>query len=266
VANGSRDEWSSGEAYEAYMGRWSRPLARSFVEWLAPQRAAHWLEVGCGTGALTSALCALSEPGSVVACDPAEPFVAHARSHVPDARASFVVTGADALPGRDGGFDGVVSGLVLNFLPDPTLAVETMRARLRPRGVLAAYVWDYASGLEFRRHFWDAAAALDERATLLDEGVRFPLCAEAALVSLFRAAGLCEVEVTSLEVPTHFAGFDDYWRPFLGGTGPAPAHVGSLAPAEREALKERLERRLASSQDGSIHLRARAWAARGKGL
>lgn len=263
VPNEPRDTWSSGEAYEGYMGRWSRPLARSFVEWLAPRRGAHWLEVGCGTGALTSAICALSEPASVVACDPAEPFVAHARSHVSDARASFVVAGAGALPSRDGGFDAVVSGLVLNFLPDPTLAVESMRARLRPNGVLTAYVWDYARGLELLRHFWDEAAALDARAAQLDEGARFPLCGEAALVSLFRGAGLSEVQIARLEAPTDFADFDDYWRPFLGGTGPAPTYVGSLAAHEREALRGRLERRLVPAQDGRIHLRARAWAVRG---
>src|SRR5512143_3975563 len=128
--NASDDKWLTGDAYEAYMGRWSRPLARMFIEWLCPQRSAHWLEVGCGTAALTSTICDLCEPASVVACDPSEPFIEHARKSLPDARASFVVAGAEALPSRDDGFDAVVSGLVLNFLPDPGETMASIRRRL----------------------------------------------------------------------------------------------------------------------------------------
>ena len=254
------DAWSAGEAYEAYMGRWSRPLAREFLAWLAPRPSAHWLEVGCGTGALTSAVCALCAPASVVACDPSAAFVAHARSRVPDARVAFVTAGADDLPARDGGFDWIVSSLVLNFVPEPERAVESMRKRLRPGGVVAACVWDYAEGVEFLRHFWDEATAADPAAAPHDEGRRFPLCRGEALTALFRAAGFGSVEAGTLEIPTDFADFDDYWRPFLGGTGPAPAYVAALDPARREALRMRLERRLGA---GRIPLRARAWAIRG---
>src|SRR5688572_2466219 len=149
MTNASDDGWASGAAYEMYMGRWSRLLAPAFVAWLRPKPAGHWLELGCGTGALTSTICRLCAPASVVACDPAEPFIARARSHVSDACASFAVAGADALPTRNGGFDAVVSGLVLNFLQDPGQALRSMRERLRPGGMVAAYVWDYLGGLEF---------------------------------------------------------------------------------------------------------------------
>ena len=259
----SGDKWVTGDAYEAYMGRWSRPLARVFVEWLHPKPSAHWLEVGCGTGALTSTICDLCEPASVVACDPSEPFIEHARNNLADARASFVIAGAEALPSRDGGFDAVVSGLVLNFLPDPGQAVASIRERLRPGGIVAAYVWDYAEGMEFLRCFWEEAVASDPRAAALDEGRRFPLCRRSALVSLFRAAGLAQVETDLLDIPTDFADFDDYWTPFLRGTGPAPSYVASLDPPSRELLRERLRRRLHPGSDGRIHLRARAWAVRG---
>jgi SAM-dependent methyltransferase len=263
MASAAGDEWAVGAAYEAYMGRWSRPLARVFVEWLHPEPSDHWLEVGCGTGALTSAICDLCEPASVVACDSSEPFIEHARSNVPDARASFVVGGAEALPSRDGGFDAVVSGLVLNFLPDPGRAVAAMRERLRPGGLVAAYVWDYAEGMEFLRCFWEEAVASDPRAAALSEGGRFPLCRAPALASLFRAAGLAQVKTGPLEIPTDFAGFDDFWMPFLHGTGPAPSYVVSLDPMSRELLRERLRRRLHPGRDGRIQLRARAWAVRG---
>jgi len=257
------DRWVTGDAYEAYMGRWSRPLARAFVEWLHPTPSANWLEVGCGTGALTSAICDLGEPASVVACDPSEPFVEHARKNLPDARASFVVAGMEALPRRDRGFDACVSGLVLNFLPDPGEAVAAIRERLRRGGTVAAYVWDYADGMEFLRSFWEEAVASDPRAAAFDEGRRFPLCRTAPLASLFRAAGLAEVETHPLEIPTEFATFDDYWTPFLRGTGPAPSYVASLDPPSRELLRERLRGRIRAGRDGRIRLRARAWAVRG---
>jgi SAM-dependent methyltransferase len=259
----SDDRWVTGDAYEAYMGRWSRPLARMFVEWLRPKPSAHWLEVGCGTGALTSAICHFCEPASVVACDPSEPFIEHARKSLSDARATFVTAEAGALPGRNGGFDVVVSGLVMNFLPHPGEAVAAVRERLRPGGIAAAYVWDYAEGMEFLRYFWDEAVAADRRALGLDEGRRFPLCRAPALAALFRAAGLAEVETDRLEVPTDFAAFDDYWTPFLCATGPAPSYVASLDPPSRESLRERLRRRLPAGRDGRIQLRARAWAVRG---
>jgi ubiquinone/menaquinone biosynthesis C-methylase UbiE len=149
MTNSPGDIWLADDAYEAYMGRWSRPLARLFVEWLNPKSLANWLEVGCGTGALTSAICDICEPASIVACDPSGPFIEYARTSFPDARASFLMAGAEALPNRDGGFDAVVSGLVLNFLPDAGKAVSSMRERLRPGGTVAAYVWDYADGMEF---------------------------------------------------------------------------------------------------------------------
>jgi SAM-dependent methyltransferase len=258
------DKWMAGDAYEQYMGRWSRPLARAFIDWLAPARAGHWLDVGCGTGALTSAICARGEPASVVACDPSEPFIAHARRQLTaETRASFLVAGADALPRREGGFDMIVSGLVLNFLAGPEVVVASLRERVRPGGTVAATVWDYAEGMEFLRCFWEEAVAADPRAAALDEGRRFPLCRPDALAAVFRAGGLVGVETSEVSIPTTFADFDDYWTPFLRGTGPAPSYVATLPPSERDALEGRLRRRLALGADGRLHLRARAWAVRG---
>ena len=257
------DRWLAGDAYERYMGRWSRPLAGAFLEWLRPPAGAHWLEVGCGTGALTSAIARSTDPASVVACDPSDAFIEHARRQVTDPRVSFVTGGADALPSRDGGFDLVVSALVLNFVPNPHEALAALRQRLRPGGGVAACVWDYAAGMEFLRVFWDEAIALDTRAEALDEGRRFPLCSVPALRALFDAAGLTHVDTSAVEIETRFAGFDDYWEPFLRGTGPAPAFVASLDPPTRHELCERLRRRLPVGADGAIPLRARAWSVRG---
>ncbi|HBX42814.1 MAG TPA: SAM-dependent methyltransferase [Deltaproteobacteria bacterium] len=261
--SGPNDKWTAGDAYENYMGRWSRPLARAFISWLAPLPGAQWLDVGCGTGALTRAICELAGPATVVACDPSCSFVDHARKTVPDDRVSFVVTGAEDLPGGAGAFDRVVSGLVLNFVADPARAIGFMIERLRRGGMVAAYVWDYSDGLEFLRCFWDEAVALDPLATHFDEGLRFPLCRPGALNSLFVGAGLRQVVNHVLEVPTRFQDFQDFWTPFLRGTGPAPSYAASLSQARRDLLRERLYRRLKVEGDGSINLRARAWAVSG---
>lgn len=260
MMNSSDDKWVAGDAYEAYMGRWSRLVARGFVEWLHPEPAANWLEVGCGTGALTSTICDLCDPASVIACDPSRPFIEHARCNLSDARVSFLAAGADALPIRDGGFDVAVSGLVLNFLPDPGVAVASIRERLRKGGIVAGYVWDYSEGMQFLKLFWEEATALDSRAAALDEGKRFPLCRAAALDSLLRTTGFAQVKTHAVDILTHFTTFEDYWTPFLRGTGPAPSYVASLDLSGRDALRERLRRRLGTGGDKGVQLRARAWA------
>ena len=259
----ANDNWTAGDAYECYMGRWSRPLARTFINWLDPPRRAKWLEVGCGTGALTSAICELAEPASVVACDPSKSFVGYARKSIHDDRVSFLVAGVEALPGVPGIFDCVVSGLVLNFIPDPADAIRLMRERLCRGGTLAAYVWNYGDGIELLRYFWDEAVALDSGAADLDEGHRFPICKPNILDSLLIRAGFRDVAVISLEIPTHFHDFEDYWRPFLRGTGPAPSYATSLSQERRNLLRDRLAKRLKVEPDGGIRLKARAWAVRG---
>lgn len=130
-------------------------------------------------------------------------------------------------------------------------------------GVVAAYVWDYAEGMQLIRHFFDAAAALDPNAIELDEGRRFSICKPEPLKQLFEAAGLRNVEVKPIEIPTTFRDFDDYWLPFLGGQGPAPSYAISLSEERRTALRERIRAGMPFASDGSIPLMARAWAVKG---
>jgi SAM-dependent methyltransferase len=260
-----RDQWAAGSKYEDFMGRWSRLLAPRFVSWLGVPDRAHWLDVGCGTGAMTSAICAHASPSWVVGCDPAAPFIEYAREHVQDSRASFVVGGIDSLPPphRHARFRSVTSLLVLNFFPDAEAAVRVMRLRTNTGGVVSACVWDYADGMQFLRRFWDAAVSFDPAAAALDEGRRFPLCHPAPLVDLFAASGLRDVKCEAIDIPTEFASFDDYWRPLLGGTGPAPSYVASLDEERRAELARRIEQNLPRTSAGAIALRARAWAVRG---
>ncbi len=260
---GTPDRWVSGDAYENFMGRWSRRMAKEFIRWLAPPPGWRWLEVGCGTGALAAAICVDAAPGGVVACDPSAHFVSFARSGFSHPALTFQVAGVGDLPHTAGGFDAAVAGLVLNFTPDPAQAVAEMVRRLHPGGLLAGYVWDYSEGMQFIKIFWEAAADLDPAAAELDEGPRFPLCHREALTALLEGAGLEQVEARGLEIDTLFPNFDDYWAPFLGGTGPGPAYVMSLPPDARERLRLRLKQRLAHGEEGPVALRARAWAAKG---
>jgi SAM-dependent methyltransferase len=260
---GRLDRWAAGDPYEAYVGRWSRAVARELLGSLAVPERREWLDVGCGTGALAQTIVERAEPAAVLGVDRSEAFVAHARARVTDPRASFQVGDAQAIPVPDAAFDAVVSGLVLNFVPEPARMLAEMRRAVRAGGVVAVYVWDYARGMELIRRFWDAAKAIDAAAAALDEGVRFPICAPAPLERLFRDTGLGEVATFAIDVPSEFRDFDDYWSPFLGGQGPAPGYAMSLPEDRRAALRERIRASLAPGLDGSIRLTARAWAARG---
>lgn len=256
------DVWADGAAYERYVGRWSRLVAREFLAWLAVPPGSRWLDVGCGTGALSRLILQCAEPAAVQGVDRAPDYVAYAREQVRDARARFDVGDVHRLP-VDTVCDAVVCGLVLNFLPQPQLAVREMARVTRAGGTVAAYVWDYAGKMQFMRHFWNAAVALNPLALELDEGRRFPLCRPQALADLFGEVGLGAVEVRAVEVATDFHDFDDYWSPFIGGQGPAPTYAISLGEEQRTALRERLRQSLPFALDGSIPLVARAWAVRG---
>jgi SAM-dependent methyltransferase len=257
------DSWDDGLAYEDYVGRWSRMVAAQFVRWLAVPAGSAWLDFGCGSGALTHAILADGSPRRVIGCDRSAGFVDHARRYTSDARAQFQVATLDNLPRMDEGFDVCVSGLVLNFLPSTVDALGALAACVRRRGTIAAYVWDYAEGIQLMRVFWDAVVALDPAAQALDEGVRFPLCKPDPLRRSFESAGLEDVDVTGIDVPTVFRNFDDYWQPFLGGQGPAPGYVARLPAERREQLRSAIAQRLTSNETGQISLIARAWAIRG---
>src|SRR5215204_4448732 len=259
------DRWDSGGANEPYVGRWSRLVAREFVRWLAVPPGSRWLDVGCGTGALTQTVLEHAEPREVVGIDPSAAYIASAGARMDDddPRAHFEIGDAQALRAAAATFDVVVSGLVVNFVPQAEPAVAEMARVTRSGGTVAAYVWDYAEGMQLMRYFWDAAVVLDPKAKELDEGQRFSLCKPEPLSRLFLSAGLEDVEVRAIEVPTYFRDFDDYWFPFLGGQGPAPSYAMSLSEERRAELRERIRAGLPSDIEGGILLYARAWAVRG---
>lgn len=256
--------WTAGEAYEPYVGRWSRLVAAEFLRRLDIPPGADWLDIGCGTGALSGLILKHHAPASVLGVDPSAAFLAFARRSLSDPRLSLRQGDAQALPVPDAAFDALVSGLVLNFVPDQPKALAEMRRAARPGAIIAAYVWDYAGGMQMMRRFWDAAAELDPAdAGGKDEALRFALCRPEPLRALFEQAGLHGVEVAAIEIPTRFRDFEDYWTPFLRGGAPAPAYCAALPEDRRAALRERLRATLPVAADGSIPLSARAWTVRG---
>jgi len=257
------DVWESGGAYEAYVGRWSRLVADEFLKWTDVPAGGGWLDVGCGTGELTRVILDHCQPTGVTGVDPSRAFLALARERTLDRRAEFLERDAQALPFEDSRFDACVSGLVLNFVPEPQRGVSEMARVTRGGGTVAAYVWDYAGKMEMIRYFFDAAVALDPAAAEVDEGSRFPICSPEGLAALFTSAGLRTVAIRAIDIPTHFRDFDDYWTPFLAGTGVAPAYAMSLSEDRRAALRERIRQSLPVAQGGSISLVARAWAVKG---
>ena len=251
--------WEHGEDYERYVGRWSTRVARVFLDWLGLPPGLRWLDVGSGTGALTAEILDRCAPASVVGVEPSEGFLADAKQRL-GGRAELQRGDAASLPLPDASVDATVSGLVLNFVRDPRGAVAEAKRVTRRGGAVAAYVWDYVGHMQLMRYFWDAAVELDPDAP--DEGTRFPISDPGRLEELFAGAGLTGPHARSIDVPTTFTGFDDYWTPFLGGQGPAPAYAMSLDEGARSRLRDRIRERLPIRPDGTIPLVARAWAVR----
>jgi SAM-dependent methyltransferase len=263
MSDRAKEIWESGEAYEQYSGRWSRKVAKEFLAWLQVPPGQTWCDVGCGVGALVDSILAECNPKAIMAIDRSEGFIAEARRRVNDHRVRFEVGDATALPWPSSSCDATVCGLVLNFVADAGSLTREMARVTRPGGKIAAYVWDYTSGMQMMRHFWDVVVALNPRDSTLDQAQRFPLCQPEPLKALFRAAGLTSVLVRSIDIPTVFRDFDDYWQPFLGKQGAAPTYLASLDDEARNRIRDALRDRVLASTDGSIAMTARAWAVQG---
>lgn len=263
INEAAKEIWDSGSAYELWVGRWSRLIAEKFIHWLAISSGKIWGDVGCGTGALVECILSSADPANVLGVDRSDAYISEARNRVRDSRARLEVGDACALTWAPATCDVTVSGLVLNFVPDSDAMVKEMVRVTRPGGRVAAYVWDYAGGMQMIRHFWDVALELNRSDSRLDQAERFPLCQPDPLQQLFQRGGLNSVSVSAIDVTTVFSDFDDYWMPFLGKQGAAPTYLASLPGDSRDRIRDILKARLIATADGSIAMTARAWAVQG---
>jgi len=261
--NNTKDKWDSGDPYEYFMGRWSRLMALEFLNWLNLPHNLSWLDIGCGTGALSEMIYLHTKPSHLTCIDPSEEFLSKAKDRLNN-NGEFFVGNAKDIPKEDNSIDVVVSGLALNFFPNIEDALFEMKRITKSGGLVAAYVWDYSDRMDLLRYFWDAAILIDPNSSNLHEGIRFPICNTVNLKNAFQQTGLKEVEATMLNINTLFKDFDDYWTPFLGGQGPAPSYLASLSQNLQTELKKEIYNNLPIELDGSIKLLLRAFAIKGK--
>ena len=255
---GARSFLTSGDAYDAFMGRYSRLLAVPFVDWTGVTSGQSVLDVGCGPGALTDALVQRLGASEVFAFDPSPPFVAECSARYPgvDVRLGR----AEDIPFEDDQFDAAIAQLVLHFVTLPSDAAAEMRRVVRPGGLVAACVWDFDEGMQMLRYFWDAALAVEQRAPDEAQTMRFGRTSEIA--ELFQEAGLVDVEETTIRVTATYADYDEFWSGFLAGIGPAGAYCTSLTDVQRVNLRAELFSGV-DSPSGEFSLQAAARCAKG---
>jgi ubiquinone/menaquinone biosynthesis C-methylase UbiE len=254
--------WNDGQGYERFMGKWSRIAGRIFLDWLSLPAGLTWLDVGCGTGAFTETIqenCAAAE---IVAIDPSASHVALGQSLVKDRGIRFEVADARSMPFENGRFDAAVSALVLNFIPDRKKAVAEMRRVVRPGGIAAAYVWDFAGRSGTIAHL--NAGLREFQAVDTSGALNAESTSQGALKDLFVSAGLAKVETRPIEITVTYKNFDDYWESNTGFTSPAGNMVKALSDEKREQLKQIVKSKLPVDKDSSISYMARVNAVRGR--
>ena len=256
--------FGNAEAYEGYMGRWSRLVAPLLVEFTDLPDRGRYLDIGSGTGSLASAIAERKTSASVVGIDPSKEYVAYASARNPfPKQTSFQVGDAQQLIFHDASFDAALSLLVFNFIPDPKKALSEARRVTKPAGRISAAVWDYGAGMQMLRIFWEAAVSIDAEAEKHDEK-SMPLSHAGELSDLWKQGGLENVREQPIEITMRFKSFADYWDAFLHAQGPAGAYTRGLGRDRLQALRGELKRRLPlSAEDAPFVLPARVWAVRG---
>jgi ubiquinone/menaquinone biosynthesis C-methylase UbiE len=253
-----------GLAYERFMGRWSRPIGRQFIDWLGVPPHQRWLEAGCGTGAFTQVILSTAQPRSILALDPSEQQIAYARACIRDDRVQIRIGNAMSIDAPDGAFDVAAAALVLNFISDQRKAVAEMVRVVRSGGTVAAYVWDFAGRRNVTQHLSDAIAAVSPDA---ERSARAAQQADTtrpeALATLFQSVGLVGVETKSLDITARFDDVDDYWTSNMTLMSSISAIGMAGGSLSTERVRAQLMQRLPTTADGKITFDARAWAVRG---
>jgi len=253
---------TDADKYQAGMGSWSKTLAPLFIEFIAGiKEVDRVLDVGCGTGSLTFTIADTTKASKIVGIDPSTGYLEYARLHNRYPHVTFDIGDAQQLPYDDGSFDYCVSSLMIQFVSDGHAAAREMRRVTKKGGRVATCVWDNSGGMELAERFWDAAVAVDPGAKRPGER-RYG--SASSLSELWTATGLANVETRALVIPMEFSSFDDFWSRLSNSQGPPKLYISSLSEDRRQVLKERLRTDILGNRpDGSIMLRAKAWAVRG---
>jgi SAM-dependent methyltransferase len=253
--------FADAEAYERFMGRWSRLVAPQLVDFTGVPDQGQFLDVGSGTGALAFALAERKPRAHVRGIDPSKEYVeyANSRNPFPD-RVRFETGDAQRLSLAGASFDASLSLLVFNFIPDARKALGEVLRVTKPGGRISAAVWDYGDGMQMLRAFWDGAVRVDAKAEELDER-HMPLCRSGELSELWRRGGLENVREAPRTITMRFESFADYWNAFLLGQGPAGMYVKSLGRDQVRALRDEVKSRVSpSEQNVPFALSARVWS------
>ncbi len=252
--------WNDAVGYETYVGHWSRAVAPRFLDWLALPSRLKWLDVACGTGALTSAILARCGPEEIVGLDASADYLAAAQGSCQDHRVRFVAGDANTLSFPSTNFDVAVSGLALNFIAFDRALAEQHRV-VRSGGTIAAYVWDYAGEYEFARRFWDAALSIDPRAAAYDPARKAAICREQSLHEALIAAGCTGVETRVFDDSGEFPSREAYWHAFDGRQGSTFEYLSLLTDEQRLRLQASLLSTM--NPHGPVKLKIRALAVKG---
>lgn len=257
------ERWDDTNGYELYVGRWSRVISSQFIDWLDPQPGLKWLELGCGTGALTKQITERCSPSFLLAIDQSIDYLNVAKNNTgEDAHVSFLNADLNDYPLTER-FDHIISGLVLNFIPGVRLLLENLIENLNSGGQLSAFVWDYGGHYQPMRHFWNAAAEILPAAESFDAGKKFELCTTENLKALLEGLGLKQVRAITIEQIATFKDFDDYWSPIATAQGSVTEFLSSLTVSQEDMLRENLRRRLPVALNGEIKLVISALAVKG---
>jgi ubiquinone/menaquinone biosynthesis C-methylase UbiE len=251
--------FNDSEAYEQFMGRWSREVGKAFLAWLQPPKGVHWLDVGCGTGIFTGLVSDACAPASLIAVDPSQALLSHARKGSAERKAEFRLADAQELPFPDASFDVVASALVMNFVPDRARAMSEIRRVARPGGLIAACVWDFAAELSPSGPLRRAMRRLGKNPPQAPGTEASGL---AGLANLFKRARLRAVATTSIEVAVSFRGFDEFWLSQTSRYAPTTKVIAAMSPRRRQALMETIRADL-RPLSGGVGYSARANAVRG---
>jgi ubiquinone/menaquinone biosynthesis C-methylase UbiE len=251
--------FDNADAYERFMGRWSRAAGEKFIAWLDPPKGARWLDVGCGTGAFTELIVKTCQPASIAGVDPAPAQIEHAKKQAATQTAEFQVGDSMALPYTDGAFDVVASALVIHFIPDRAKAFAEMLRVARAGGIVSGYTWDRTATTD-SAPYAPMAAGL---ASIGAEVMRSPVVPEASPEGLRPAlerAGFRDIAITTIEASQSYRDFDDYWQAQTVTFHPTGKSVAALSDADRERLRATMRKMLPAGADGSIRYAARATA------